>query len=771
MRRTFLTGALVAAAVTALGTTAPAQNFRRAGTELFAVRPVAVPAGKTYAVLVTEFLHHGRINPEGTNVVAAARNGQLAPVRVLQLGPGDFCRVAIQTLPGQTQYELFYGGEPPADELPAWTARAGLLLETRRYKNCEPSSLESVRKAFESAEPYGADYVDAVRHSHNPMTLRVEPFISYYRGYLNIAAAGTYGFLTSSQDASFLLIDGKEVVSAPGVHRPMRRAKPGSRKDVRLAAGPHLFEYYHVATGADAVMVAAWEVNPPEEKPKPAPIPPEAFRADAVGHVPAGPPTVNQTPRYIPDFVMKPTGDVPLPDNPQALVGVAFRDNSVRALTMNARAHWDFGDGQTADQLNVDHVYLRPGLYAVKLTIRQGTRTVETVNRVYVDRPFLTKKDEEKFHTLDQYLPVLDTYDPKKLDIDSLTQLVLAYQAKADAVQAQLDEARLAAESGEEEGEAPEGGEAPSPRPATRPPTRSRPGTAPGGLDPKPYLAKAVAAGKVAFLEADYPADDPDKLLKLARLIAPVARNMLGDSPLAYRIWYTAGGKIKIGELRAECAVEAADIAVNDLLDIEAAKRLLDAADRELGSSTLGTTAGKLQWVLGDYYASTGKADEARKAYAQAAQTLAAAKHFAERIAWQGAHARSTEAFLKEGDLGRAAGQLRQWQQDAPSERLEGYLTLLYARYWAGRELYAQATAQVEQLECVNPESAYIDQALMLAARCEAKRGRRDRALAILHALVKQYPGSPLVPEVKQVIARLKAGGEESEEKETENDS
>jgi len=754
MRRNCLTAALVAAALAGLVATAAAQNFHRAGTELFAVRPVAVPAGKKYAVLVTEFLHHGQINPEGTNVVAAARNGRLAPVEVLQLGPGDFCRVRIQTLPGQTQYELFYGGEPPTDELPAWTARVGLLLKTRHYKSCDLSNLESVRKAFDSAKPYGADYVDAVQHSHNPMTRKVEPFMSYYRGYLNVAAAGTYGFLTSSQDASFLLIDEKEVVSAPGVHRPMRQAKPGSRKDIRLDAGPHLFEYYHVATGADAVMVAAWEVNPPEEKPKPAPIPPENFRADAVGHVPAGPPTVNQTPRYIPDFVMKPTGDVPLPDNPQPLVGVAFRDNSVAALTTNARAHWDFGDGQTADQLNVDHVYLRPGLYTVKLAVKQGTRVVETVNRVYVDRPFLTRKDEERLHTLDQYLPVLDTYEPENLDLDSLTQLVLAYQAKADAVQAQLDEARLAAESGAEEGEAA------GPRPAARPPTRPRPEAAPAGPDPKPYLAKAVAAGKVAFLEADYPADDPDKLLRLARLIAPVARDMLGDSPLAYRIWYTAGGKIKIGELRAECAVEAADIAVNDLLDLEAAKRLLDAARRELGGSTLGTTAGKLQWVLGDYYASTGKPDEARKAYRQATQTQAAAQHFAERIAWQGAHARSTEAFLKEGDLGRAAEQLRGWQQDAPSERLEGYLTLLYARYWAGRELYPQAVAQVEQLECVNPESAYIDQALMLAARCEAKRGRRDRALAILHALVKQYPGSPLVPDVKQVIARLEAGGE-----------
>jgi len=756
MRRKSSVVALAAALAAILGSQAVGQNFRRAGTEFAALRPISVPAGKNYSVLVTEFFHHGQINEAGSNVAAVARNGQLAPIRVLQVGPGDFCRVAVQTLSGQSQYEILYGGEPTTEELPAWTAREGLLLETRRYKNCDLSNVDSVRKAFEAAEPYGSDYVDAVQHSHNPMTLKVEPFLSYYRGVLNVGTGGTYAFFTSSRDASFLLIDGKEVVAAPGVHRPLRRAKPGTGEKVQLSAGPHRFEYYHAATGDEAVMVAAWEPGPFGEKPAPKAIPPEPFRTMMVGHVPAGPPTVSGTPKYIPDFLMKPTGDVPLPDNPVPLVGVAFRDKSTRALTMNSRVGWDFGDGQTSDQLNVDHVYLRPGLYTVKLAVRQGTRTVETANRVYVDRPMLTRKDEENFHQLDQYLPVLETYDPRTLDADSLLQLIAAYVAKADELQAEVDEARLAAESFDQEME-----EAAQPNPVRSPRLGGR-STAEAAEDapmPEQYIAKAVDAGKVAFFK-DSKIDDPDKLLKLARRAAPMARNTLGDSDLAYNIWYSAGGKIKIGELRAECAVEAADIAVNDRLDLDAAKRLLDAANAELGGSTLGATAGKLQWVLGDYYAATGKGEQARAAYLKANEILASTKHFAERMAWEGAHARSTEAYLKQNDYGRAAAELRDWQHNAPAERIEGYLTLFYARYWAGRGLYPQAVAQVEQLECVNPESPYIDRALLLAAECEAKQGQRDKALAILHGLVKQHPGSPLVPEVKEIIGRMEGGGE-----------
>jgi hypothetical protein len=207
-----------------------AQSFRRGKTEFNAVRSVAVPAGKPFSTVVAEFFHHGEIRPDGRNVVVAAQNKELVPFRILQLGPGDFCRLAFQAIKGQTEYDIFYGGEPPTERPLAWTCRDGLLLETRQFKQCDFNSLDSVRNAFHAAAPIGADYVDAVFHGENPFNLKREPFLSRYSGYLELDKAGTYGFIASSQDCSFLLIDNKLVASAPGRHGPLYRAQRGSRR-------------------------------------------------------------------------------------------------------------------------------------------------------------------------------------------------------------------------------------------------------------------------------------------------------------------------------------------------------------------------------------------------------------------------------------------------------------------------------------------------------------------------------------------------------------
>ena len=166
MRNAFLIPACVTVLVLAPATNATAaESFRRAGAEFNALRSVMVPSGKGYTIAVAEFFHHGEIRPDGSNVLVIAKNSkEMAPMRVLQLGPGDFCRVAFQTVKGQAEYELLYGGDPPKESPPAWSRHEGLLLEARQFKHCDLNSLESVCKAFESAPPIGADYVDGVFH-------------------------------------------------------------------------------------------------------------------------------------------------------------------------------------------------------------------------------------------------------------------------------------------------------------------------------------------------------------------------------------------------------------------------------------------------------------------------------------------------------------------------------------------------------------------------------------------------------------------------------
>ncbi len=723
----------------------PAQSFRRAGVEFNALRKVEIPSDEDYAVVVVQFFHHNEIAPEGRNVVVSTRNEKLVPTRVLQLGPGDYCRLAFQTVGRQRTYEVLYGGPGPDEAaVPPWTAKEGLLLETREYRECDLNSLESVREAFDSSERIGSDYVAGVQHAHNPFSLKPGPFLSRYSGSLRLGSGGTYGFMTASQDCSFLLIDGELVVAAPGRHRPQRRAKPDKRKDVRLEAGEHQFEYYHAASGPQAMMVAAWEVFPKGGKPKPTAIPPEAFRVGAIGRVRPGTVTT-RTAKMVPDFLVNIAGDVPLPDNDLALIGVRFLDTSPDGLTLKAKVTWDFGDGQTADQSNPTHVYLRPGLYPVKLSVRRGTRTLEMVNRVYVDRPKVVK--EENFHKLDDYLPILDTYDPRTLDAVSLRQLVLAYQFKAETILAPPEP-----EEGEEEAEGQgEETEEESARERKRREEEKAAKQA-GALE---YVAAAVDAGQVAFLGEESAAEGDEERVRLARLVAPMARDELGDSRLAARIWHGASRRITDGRRKGECEVHAADIAVNDLLQADVGKSLLEAATAHLRGEDTGPVAGRLKRVWGDYYAATGDGRKAREAYREAESVLADTRNHVERTAWRGAHSRSTEQFLKSGDLDRAAKQLRRWQDEFPEAKIGGQLNLMFARYWAGREEYDRAVALADVQLTVNPDSPHVDQLLVLAADCEGQRGRVDRALAFLNQLLDDYPGSPLVPVVRQNVAKL----------------
>jgi PKD repeat protein len=739
--------------VLALAAARPAQgqSAEPGAARLSVTRPISFGIDKDYAVLVTQFFHHGQISPDGRNVVVFTKDRKPVPCRVLQLGPGDFCRLAFQPLAQQRNYEICYGSTPSAEtDRPVWREKSGLLLETREYRQCNLNSFDSVRKAFESSTPIGSDYVDTIRHAYNPFSLKNEPFLSRYSGYFRVATGGSYGFFLSSQDCSFLVIDDKVVAEAPGRHPPLRRAIPSQRADVKLTAGMHKLEFYHAAAGPAAMMTLSWESLPADAKTRPELLPSAAFGAAAIGRVPAGPPSLKEG-GFLPDFMVAILGDVPLPDNPLPLIGVRYVDTSSKSLSSQARLLWDFGDGQTSNEPDPNHVYLTPGLYTVKLTVTRSGRDHVAQNRVYIDQPRVLPLD--KPHQLDQYLPILRGYDPQTLSAAALKQLVLAFRAKADRL--------LSPEPGELEAAA-----ALPPKPSAK--GKGQPAKverAPSAeaikklevqrkAEAAEYVALAVNSGK-ARLVAPSAAGEQGDLVELARLIGPMARNQMGDSLLAGQIWRGAGQKMTNPQWSAECQIEAADIALNDLLNRTAAKGFLEAASAKLRGPKPGPVASRLKRVWGDYYAASGDGKAARAAYEEAERVLGSARTQIERIAWQGAHSRSAEQFLKSGEYDRAAAELRAWQDEFPGDKMGGYLHLLFARYWEGRRLYAQAVTLADQLLAVSPDSPYIDQLLMLAADCEAKRGRADRALATLHALVHDYPGSPLAPQAKEKIAKL----------------
>ena len=225
------------------------------------------------------------------------------------------------------------------------------------------------------------------------------------------------------------------------------------------------------------------------------------------------------------------------------------------------------------------------------------------------------------------------------------------------------------------------------------------------------YLAKAVDVGRVAFTDGSAAKGDGD-LLKLAQLIGPMARFRLGDAALAFQIWHDTAARISGAEPKAECEIAAADVAVNDLADVAAAKPLLDAARKHFGAGQPDPLPPNCIASAATMPLPQAMAPPLARNTPPLRIAVGSSKTFIERTAWLGAHARSTEEFLRSGRYVRAVEELRAWQHEFPADKFDGYWSLLFARYWAARAKYAPAIAQAEQLQALNPDSPYIDRLL-----------------------------------------------------------
>ena len=239
-----------------------------------------------------------------------------------------------------------------------------------------------------------------------------------------------------------------------------------------------------------------------------------------------------------------------------------------------------------------------------------------------------------------------------------------------------------------------------------------------------------------------------------------MARDRLGDSSAALQIWQGAARRAKAGAVKARCEAEAADIAVNDLLRPAVAKSLLEAAASHLGAIETARSPPPFSASGAITTPPPERARPPERLMSRPSNAWAARETMPSRPPGAAPTAARLKTLSRPRQFDRAAAEIHAWQSEFPTEKIDGYLTLLYARYWAGRKQYPQAIAQAEQLQTVTPDSPYADQLLMLAADCQLRLGRTDRAAATLHTLVKDYPGSPLVPPRRRHCNESRSKGE-----------
>lgn len=362
---------------------------------------------------VCTFYSGGMIQADGSDIRVAVQGRRLVPHRVLQIGPGDFARVAFAAAPGLERYYVYYGN-PKAERPEPWELKRGVLLEARKWSGGSLDRLADVRQVWDKAAPLGADLVGHVNFSFNPFGPVEMPTAFHYTGWFVAPQPGTYEIATSSDDASWLLIDGKEVVAWPGAHGPVGDARHAGKHV--LALGVHRLDYWHVNQGGPMMAVAAW--RPPGAERFVA-IPPAAFlqayeaklvETDVRGR------------RLVADFFPEHAGEAWWPDH--YAVRMRFRNLSKGvSLQHGGRFEWDFGDGQKARDANPVHVYLAHGNYTVTLKASRGSESHTFRTTVRAERDWW-RQTERKIDAANKYAEEVARYDFETLDLPSLAMAV-----------------------------------------------------------------------------------------------------------------------------------------------------------------------------------------------------------------------------------------------------------------------------------------------------------------------------------------------------------
>lgn len=201
--------------------------------------------------------------PQGTpagrlRVAVYGEDGAAVASRIFWASEGQPVKVLFDTSGRQMRYLLYFasGGGPSAS---AWDPEAGLMIETRKLPEGEFETSEQILGLWDKAKGVeGRSYVPRIFLGVNPHGPTSE-FIARFRGYLRIEVPGRYEFATASDDGSVVMIDGREVVSWPGVHYARGGVGGKYSGEVDLAAGPHRIDYYWVQKTSYAAAVGAWK--------------------------------------------------------------------------------------------------------------------------------------------------------------------------------------------------------------------------------------------------------------------------------------------------------------------------------------------------------------------------------------------------------------------------------------------------------------------------------------------------------------------------------
>ena len=672
------------------------------------VRRRVTAYGKTDApgpdLCYVEFFTGGHAKADGTDI-RVVEAGRLVPHEVIFAGPGDFVKLGIRLDKSSRKTRVFhvYYGNPQAKPLShKLDARRGVLMEVRHYKGGGSANWTQMQRTLEKSAGHvmGAGFVKNVYHGHNPFGPS-ENCVSIYRGWLQCPNAGTYQFATTSDDASFMFIDGKLIVQFPGIHRALPFAHARMQKAVSLKAGLHKLEYYHLQLGDKHTAVAAWALPGArawtnKKYKRFEVIPEQAFPKVIVGRASA---YERADGKPCPDFTATKKGETYLDGKP--IVRVGFLDTTQPRPATRKPTHWDWGDGNQGQGTGADHIYLTPGLYKVTMTVEHKGKQYSLAQVVDAFQDW-DKQIEKKVDPIEGYCSQVSQYQFARMKPPDLL---------------------VAARYFEELGKWPE-------------------------------LARASAA--IVARGKDFSDDD---LHGRTVLYAQVLSERFRKHREALQALAKAEELVAAVPYKARLAIAAGDVAVKSWRQ---PKEAFAHYQRVLSKyAQAGSDVRRRALVgLGDAYRQQGEYDKAHETYEAATLIPVSGQPYQKIAVRVGTLARAIEYYIDRSHVPRdreeAAAMLDTWEWEYPAQKLIGHSTLMRAKLAQKLKEYNTAIAELEELLGVNPRSHYAGEALIVLAECYFAKRDLKKAKNALETLISDYRDSDQVDKAKTMLEQYK---------------
>ncbi len=600
-----------------------------------------------------------------------------------------------------TEYAIYFGNSDAAKH-PSYSPKSGLTLRTAPIpEDVDVSSWESASDVVESVEkPYGVAFRRKIFTGYNPLGPQ-EQYLSIYNGVLQCPRSGTYRFAVLSQDASFLLVDGKKVAEWTGRGHNIHRGRYGQHAGaIELQAGRHSLRYVAFAFDGPGKCAAAWVLPGTSKKPTRqndlSAYPYQILGEKAFGSVAAGTVLRCEARQSNLCAAFDARNKRYLESRDARMVAVRFRSHSSSRESMIRSYQWDFGDGQTSDKINPTHVYLKPGTYKVSLRVKGTDRTSTFTSTVKVEPVWhdlnFRRRKKRRFWKLTR------NYDPSALPTDHL----LAFRQFLHDIDRKKKLFEVCRE-----------------------------------LDSRRDELTDLQIYGVAFDLANHHVREGDKWQKAEKYYHLALRSAPEDAR----------------EKRFNTQFELADLYFYYADRPEKARTLYHRIRKQF--SDADPVRRRVALIrLGDIARNTGKMDRALEIYRQAQKSKKYGPGQSLAVV-EGRYIHDIRSALQKGDGQRAVRAVRSWLWTCPTARLDGLAVVFQLRANMLAEKYHEVKKQARIYLSYAEDPNYIPRAHLYAGEACHQLGETDEARKHWETILQKWRDSPAVRNARRNLQKL----------------